>query len=132
MKFGVRVVRPHWACQNGGGDFVGTEEEMRALALSWRTDLGQPPGILYDVLPYFGEEGAAPPVPYLRVMAAAAALSQCAHPDTEHGPHSRTRCPTCGATRRTPADPWQRTPLVEAIVRAYNEEPPEELTDELP
>ena len=62
VKYGIRMVTVHWACENGGDDYTGTREEIEAQVATWKRE-GIPPNVRYDVILYTGEIGNPPAFP---------------------------------------------------------------------
>lgn len=63
MRYGIHITTNQWACENGGDDITGTEEEMLAwVAQAIRENGGPLPHLRYTVEPYNGEDGRPPGV----------------------------------------------------------------------
>lgn len=62
MKYGIRMLTTEWACENGGDDYTGTQEEMKAIIHTWITE-GVPKNVRYQAIPYSGQDGIPPKFP---------------------------------------------------------------------
>ena len=62
MKYGIRMLTVDWACENGGDDYTGTQEELKDLIAIWNSEC-TPKNVRYTVIPYTGNEGNPPPFP---------------------------------------------------------------------
>jgi hypothetical protein len=57
-RYGIRIVVVNWGC------VTGSREEMKALLKKWKeTSEDSMKNIRYDVVPYTGQDGSAPPFP---------------------------------------------------------------------
>ena len=62
MKYGIRMLITHWACKDGGDDYIGTQKEMEDLIETWKQE-GILPNIRYTVIPYTQACGEFPCFP---------------------------------------------------------------------
>ncbi|VVB55161.1 Uncharacterised protein [uncultured archaeon] len=63
MKYGIRIVTSEWACENGGDDYTGTQEEMTALVNTWKDEQNTLSNVRYTVIPYISVNESPPPFP---------------------------------------------------------------------